>query len=187
MSIPTKITISRIMLIPLFIIVWYLPYLGELTFLSLKSLVLTSFFILLSLTDWVDGYIARKYNMITDLGKFLDPIADKVLVFTIYFLLLYNQIIDPISVTLMMSREFIVAAVRMVAATDGVVIAADWSGKVKTVIQMISLVLFLLCLEKSSQVANVIVISVYWLSVLLTMTSGYFYTTAYIKGRRGLK
>ncbi len=147
--------------------------------------MLTAFFVFLSLTDWLDGYIARKYNMITDLGKFLDPIADKVLVFSVYFLLLHNQVVDPISITLMMTREFIVSAIRMLAAQDGVVIAADWSGKIKTVTQMISIILLLLMVQDISTAMYYVVYGVFWLSVILTVTSGHMYVMAYLKGKKG--
>ncbi|GBU10609.1 phosphatidylglycerophosphate synthetase [Erysipelotrichaceae bacterium] len=184
MNIPTKITILRIVMIPVFILLWYLPILGEMTFLSLKSLVLTAFFIFLSLTDWLDGYIARKYNLITDLGKFLDPIADKILVFSVYFLLLNQQVIDPISLIIMMSREFIVSAIRMVAASTGVIIAADWSGKVKTVVQMVSIITLLLMFQSTSNAASTIVYGIYWLSVILTALSGIQYTVNYLQEKR---
>lgn len=184
MNTPTKITIARIVLIPIFIILWYAQFLGEMSFGSMQSIMVTGFFVFLSLTDWLDGYLARKNNQVTDLGKFLDPIADKILVFSVYLLLLDNGIIEPISLILMISREFIVATVRMTAAQDGTVIAADWGGKVKTVAQMISIILLLACVQTISPLAATFVYGVYWLSVILTVLSGISYTVAYIKSKK---
>lgn len=184
MNTPTKITIARIVLIPIFIYLWYAQWLGEMTFGSTQSLVVTGFFIFLSLTDWLDGYLARKNNQVTALGKFLDPIADKILVFSVYLLLLDSGIIDPISLILMISREFLVSTVRMTAAQEGTVIAADWGGKVKTVAQMVSIVLLLACVQQISTSAAIFVYGVYWLSVILTVLSGISYTVSYAKSKK---
>lgn len=180
MNLPTKLTVARIVLIPVFIALWYFSFLGELSFLSTKSIILTLFFSLLCITDWLDGYIARKYNMITDLGKFLDPIADKILVFSVYFLLLNDHLIEPISLILMMSREFIVATIRMNAAGQNLVIAADKGGKIKTVAQMISLILLLLCVQDTNVIMFYLVYGIYWLSVVLTVSSGVSYVKGYL-------
>lgn len=180
MNVPTKLTIMRIILIPVFILLWYLPFLGTTGFLSLKSFVLTGFFTLLAFTDWLDGYLARKYHLITDLGKFLDPIADKILVFSVYLLLLNSQVIDPISLIVLLSREFIVAAVRMNAAVDQYVIAADSGGKIKTVLQMVSIFLLLLHVQDSSTLAQMLVYGLYYLSVLFALISGASYVKQYL-------
>jgi len=190
MNLPTKLTVTRIILIPIFIILWYFPILGDLSLWSIKSFAITGFFALLSITDWLDGYIARKYDMVTDLGKFLDPIADKVLVFSVYFLLLNDGIVEPISLILMMSREFIVASIRMLAAQQNHVIAADKGGKIKTVLQMISIILLLLCLQDTSAIAYYIIYGIYWLSVLAAVSSGVSYVKGYlafIKNRKEVK
>jgi len=181
MNLPTKLTVARMMLIPVFILLWYLPNLGDLTFLSLKSLILSAFFIVLALTDWLDGYLARRDNLVTDLGKFLDPIADKILVFSIYLLLLNAHVLEPISLIILLSREFIIATVRMDAATKHYVIAADRGGKIKTVLQMVSILLFLLCIQSISTPAMYVTYSIYYLSVLAAITSGISYVTQYVK------
>lgn len=187
MNIPTRITVVRILCIPILLIVWYLPALGTFEWGSTKSLLMTSLFVLLSLTDWLDGYIARKYNMITDLGKFLDPIADKVLVFTIYLLLLHTSL-EPVSVILMLTREFIVATIRMDAASKNFVMAADTTGKLKTVMQMISLTLLLLNIQQLHQGVYYFVYGIYYLAVVLTMSSGYNYIRIYMEQmKRGRK
>jgi CDP-diacylglycerol--glycerol-3-phosphate 3-phosphatidyltransferase len=181
MNLPTKLTVTRIVLIPVFILLWYLPNLGEMAFLSVKSLSLSAFFVVLAGTDWLDGYLARKYNLITDLGKFLDPIADKILVFSIYLLLLNVHVLEPISLIILLSREFIVATVRMDAATKNYVIAADRGGKIKTVLQMVSILLFLLCAETISMPMHDVTYGIYYLSVLAAISSGISYVTQYVK------
>lgn len=184
MNLPTKITIARVLLIPVFIFLWYSKLLGPMAFGSLKSIVVTGAFIFLSLTDWLDGYLARKNNQVTDFGKFLDPIADKILVFSVYLLLLDESIIEPISLIIMLSREFVVATVRMTAAQKGIVIAADMGGKIKTVLQMISIVMLLACLQTLSSTMSIVTYAMYWISVILTVSSGYSYTAAYIKATK---
>jgi len=183
MNLPTRLTVARIMLIPIFIALWYLPILGGMTFLSTKSLVLTSFFALLAFTDWLDGYLARKYDLVTDLGKFLDPIADKILVFSVYLLLLDDGVIEPISLIILLAREFIVASVRMEAANANYVIAADRGGKLKTVLQMLSILLFLLCIEQTSEVGYYITYGTYYLSVVAAVISGLSYMRQYRNAR----
>lgn len=150
MNLPNKITIARICFIPIFVLIFYLDVLPHNIFIS------TILFAVISFTDFLDGYIARKYNMITNLGKFLDPIADKVLVSTAYILILTKPdilkvlwannlvvIFSGIAIALIMARELIVSGFRMVAASANKVLAADKIGKIKTVFQIIS-VLFLL-------------------------------------------
>lgn len=182
MNIPTKLTVSRIICIPIFIILWYLPFGGSYdNFFELKQIIMTVFFTLLCLTDWLDGYLARKYNLITDLGKFLDPIADKVLVFTIYLLFISINILDPITVLLMLTREFIVASVRMLEASGGNVIAANKSGKIKTILQMFSLILLLIGIQNMNFLLCWFTYLIYGLSVLLTLTSGWNYIHNYLK------
>ena len=181
MNLPTKLTVARIVLIPIFIALWYLPVLGPNELGSLKSIILTLSFSFLSITDWFDGYIARKYDLITDLGKFLDPIADKILVFSVYLLLLADGTVEPISLILMLSREFIVATVRMNAASENLVIAADKGGKLKTVVQMISIIMLLLCMHTINTSLFYLTYGVYWLSVLLTIISGVSYVMQYLQ------
>lgn len=144
MNLPNKITISRIALIPVFIVLYYL------TSISHNFLYAAIVFALAAFTDFLDGYIARKYDLVTDLGKFLDPIADKVLVLAAFSLMLTSVgggVLPPISggvgVSIILAREFIVASFRMVAASKSVVIAADKLGKIKTVTQDLSVVFLL--------------------------------------------
>lgn len=133
MNLPNKITIARIVMIPIFVLFYYL------TAVPHNLLYAAIIFALAAFTDFLDGYIARKYNLVTDLGKFLDPIADKVLVLTAFMLMLteVNGNLLPalsggICVSLVIARELIVASFRMVAASKNAVIAADKLGKIKT-------------------------------------------------------
>ena len=133
MNLPNKITITRIVMIPFFVLFYYLES------VKYNLLYAAIVFALAAFTDFLDGYIARKYNLVTDLGKFLDPIADKVLVLTAFMLMLTNvngtllpAITGGICVSLVIAREMIVASFRMVAASKNAVIAADKLGKIKT-------------------------------------------------------
>ncbi len=139
MNLPNRLTVLRIVLIP-FMIFFYLadfiPY-------GIGKLVALGIFIIASLTDMLDGQIARKRNLVTNLGKFLDPIADKILTSAVLFLIIADGTIPhpwgAIVVTIIIAREFIVSALRLLVASKGTVLAADMWGKVKTVVQMIAL------------------------------------------------
>lgn len=139
MNLPNKLTIVRIALIPFmmfFYLASFIPF-------GIGKIVALIIFIIAALTDLFDGKIARKHNMVTDLGKFLDPIADKVLTSTALFLLLADGTIPHpwgvIIVAIIITREFVVSALRLVAASKGVVLAADIWGKAKTMVQMIAI------------------------------------------------
>ena len=101
-------------------------------------------FLLAAITDFIDGYIARKYNLITDFGKFMDPLADKLLVTAALLILLENGLISAWVVFVILAREFIVTGFRTIAAAKGVVIAAGWLGKIKTVVQFIMISTFII-------------------------------------------
>ena len=138
MTTATKFTLARIFMIPLFMVCMYMSKSMDLmTYLSLAV------FGLASLTDLVDGHIARKYNQITDLGKFLDPLADKVLVLAAMAIFCEWGIFPAWALMIVLVREFAVSGLRMVASNKGRVIAAGWSGKVKTVVTMIGLCIML--------------------------------------------
>lgn len=132
MNLPTKITVARIAVLPLMLVFYCLKPVFEFYYI----LVAVTFF-LASVTDFVDGYIARKYNMVTDLGKFLDPIADKILVVAGLLVIIGAQIINVyvavIGSVIILSREFIIGVFRQIAASKGSVLAADKLGKIKTI------------------------------------------------------
>ncbi|MHA6251225.1 CDP-diacylglycerol--glycerol-3-phosphate 3-phosphatidyltransferase [Oceanobacillus sp. CAU 1775] len=149
MNLPNKLTISRILLIPIFIILLSIPLdLGAWDIggseLPITHFIAALIFIFASTTDWVDGYIARKYNLITNLGKFLDPLADKLLVSAALIMLVQLELAVAWVVIVIISREFAVTGLRLVAAGEGIVLAAGQMGKLKTATQMIAIILLLL-------------------------------------------
>lgn len=140
------VTLIRICLVPVFVVVllspwpqWFhLPDLAE----HSKSLIAAAVFVLISCTDWLDGYLARSRGEVTDFGKFMDPLADKILVMAALLALIELGSLPSWVALIIVAREFIVSGVRMVAASKGTVISASWYGKFKTVFQMIAIVLF---------------------------------------------
>ena len=142
MNLPTKITITRLVLIPVFIALFLIPF-------PYHQFAATAVFIIASLTDWLDGHLARKYNMVTTLGKFLDPVADKVLVASALTLATtlgvgnaYKIAIVVCSVVII-ARELIITCFRTIAATKNVILAADKIGKAKTATQLTGLTFYL--------------------------------------------
>ena len=137
MNLPNKLTLLRIILIPVFMVVlyWGFPY---------ANYVALAIFIIASLTDLLDGKIARKYNLVTDFGKFADPLADKMLVTAAMLWFVEVGRMPAWALLIVIVREFGVSGLRMVAADKGRVIAAGWSGKVKTASTMVCIVLMLL-------------------------------------------
>src|SRR5699024_2831955 len=129
MNIPNKITLSRICLIPIFIIVLSVPLdwgqwqIGATT-LPITHFVAGIIFLIASLTDWLDGYYARKYNLITNMGKFLDPLADKLLVSAAFILLVELQLAPAWVIIIIISRDFAITGIRIVASGEGIVIMA---------------------------------------------------------------
>jgi len=143
MNLPTKITIARILLIPVFVAFFflcdYVPY---------NRLIAAGIFAVAAFTDWVDGFLARKLNQVTDLGKFLDPIADKLLVMCALLAILACpredfQVTMAVMAMIILSREFIVSAFRIIAAGKDIKLAADRLGKIKTVLQMAALLILI--------------------------------------------
>ena len=128
MNLPNKLTMARIIAVPFYI--W--------CFLENWFWAAFIIFILASLTDMADGKIARKYNLITNFGKIMDPLADKILVYAAFSLFVQKGVIPAWALIIILCREFLVAGVRTVAASSGTVIAADMAGKIKTVLQMIA-------------------------------------------------
>lgn len=187
MTLPNKLTIGRILAIPVMIIIACIPYLNQnfiFKYLSYANLINVIIFALASFTDFLDGYIARKYNLITTFGKFADPLADKMLVLISFLILLVQNgqawfgsvglaIVPLWGVSIILLRELIVSGVRLVAAERGEVIAAGWAGKVKTFETMIA-ILFLFLAGLHNVVAIMGLVLMY-VSVLLTIYSGMEY------------
>ena len=181
MNIPNKISLTRICLMPIFILCFLLNFPGS-------KFVALGIFIIAAISDAVDGHIARKYNMVTNLGKFLDPIADKLLVASVLFMIAIDGTIPApwgvIVVTLIMSRELIIDAFRLIASTKGIVMAADIFGKAKTMVQCwtMPLCMLLAFFEQCTNVGGaglltfqVICYVLIGLSTVLTIISGVNY------------
>lgn len=187
MNLPNKITVARMLLIPIMIIV---PYLGLNNILfgsvTIGSFITLIIFLIASFTDFLDGYLARKNNLVTTFGKFLDPIADKLLVLSALIMLVEQGIIPGWIPIIIAAREFIVSGIRMLAAGDGKVIAASWYGKVKTVSQMIAISLAFLSTNTFMQftsvemstgalILNILMSLAMIVAVLMTILSGVDY------------
>lgn len=187
MNLPNKITVARMLLIPIMIIVPYLGFnnilFGSVTIGSFITLII---FLIASFTDFLDGYLARKNNLVTTFGKFLDPIADKLLVLSALIMLVEQGIIPGWIPIIIAAREFIVSGIRMLAAGDGKVIAASWYGKVKTVSQMIAISLAFLSTNTFMQftsvemstgtlILNILMSLAMIVAVLMTILSGVDY------------
>ena len=132
MNTANKLTLLRVILIPVYLVIWYLNF-------GYNNLVALAIFIIASVTDFIDGYVARHYNQVTDFGKFMDPLADKVLVITAMIVFCAMGRFPAWALVIVMAREFAVSGLRMVAVDNGRVIAAGWSGKVKTFATMVCL------------------------------------------------
>ena len=137
MNLANKLTMLRVVMIPAFVIVLYADFEG-------CRYVALALFAIASFTDFLDGYIARSRNLVTDFGKFMDPLADKVLVMTAMLMFVSWGQMPAWVLAVVLARELAVSRLRMIAATEGKVIAAAWSGKVKTASTMVCIILMLL-------------------------------------------
>lgn len=168
MNIANKLTISRIFLVPFFM--YFL-----LSDLPSGRMIAFAVFVLGAITDWLDGYVARKYNLITKFGQFMDPLADKLLVTAALVVFVETGELSSWAVVVIIAREFIVSIFRAVAASEGIVIAASKWGKFKTVSQMIMIILILLNNYPFSIIQIPVDQIFVWLSVALTLISGFDY------------
>ena len=184
MNLANKLTLIRIFLVPvflLFIATKDIPY---------GSFIATFIFILASLTDKLDGYVARSRNQITNFGKFMDPLADKLLVTAALISLVELQVVPGWAAVVIIAREFAVSGLRSIAAAQGRVIAASWWGKIKTVIQIIAIILLLLKVNiHDAKLLKIFVIDNHYVkeffrvaptimlmvAVIITLISGYDY------------
>lgn len=144
MNLPNKLTLTRIFLVPVFMIFVSLTQIGQEGFNATWYLLAGIVFAAASLTDFLDGHLARKWNMVTDFGKFADPLADKLLTTVAFIYMMRDGVCHPVVLCIILAREFAVSGLRMVAAgaKDGKVIAANMWGKVKTVLQMVSIIFY---------------------------------------------
>ena len=165
MNIPNKLTIFRVILIPVFIIALMSGIIPE----PVNRYVGVVIFCVASFTDYLDGHIARKYNLVTNFGKFMDPLADKLLVSSALICMIELGFLPAWIVIIIISREFIITGFRLIAAEGGLVIAASWWGKIKTVTQMLMIILVLLGV--GGIIGNILII----LATVFTVISGVDY------------
>lgn len=163
MNLPNKLTILRVIMIPFFVLALLLENGENQTY----RYIAVALFIIASLTDMLDGKIARKYNLVTNFGKFMDPLADKLLVCSALICLVELKELPAWMVIIIISREFIISGFRLVASDNGVVIAASYWGKFKTTFQMIAVVLLILKIEALSMITTAVV----WIALALTIIS----------------
>ena len=161
MNLPNKLTMFRVILIPFFV----LFMLVDIT--NVDKWIALAIFIIASLTDLLDGRIARKYNLVTNVGKFMDPLADKLLVCSALICLVEMAKIPSWMVIIIIAREFIISGFRLIAADNGVVIAANYWGKFKTTFQMVMICLLIADIEAISMITDVIM----WAALILTVIS----------------
>lgn len=178
MNLANKITVFRVILIPFFL----LALLGDFLDTEINNYVAVGIFILASVTDWLDGYIARSRNLVTNFGKFVDPLADKLLVLSALIGMVELSLIPAYVVIIIIGREFIVTGFRIIAIEKRVVIAAGFSGKLKTAVQMVMIIFVLLGFKSEEAVmfSNILII----LSVVLSIYSAIEYI---IKNKEVLK
>ncbi len=164
MNLPNKLTVGRMIAVPFFIAAYMMGYFPV-------ALVL---FCLASATDALDGKIARKRGLVTNFGKIMDPLADKILVYSALCLFIESDLIKAWMLIIILAREFIVAGMRTVAASEGRVLAAGMSGKIKTVLQMVAVIVYLFGLSVPSISGKVIMIAnvIFWASLVMTIYSG---------------
>ena len=192
MNLPNKLTLTRILLVPVFMVFVSLTSLNGIadgSFQPTYYLIAGIVFAAASFTDFLDGHLARKWNMVTDFGKFADPLADKLLTTVAFIYMMRDGVCSPVVLCIILAREFAVSGLRMVAAgaKDGKVIAANMWGKVKTVLQMLSIIFYFFGMSIASMsatgaeqgVRQILVISISmvlcWLGAAVTAISGIKY------------
>lgn len=161
MNTPNKLTVIRMGLVPFFIIAFYYEM-----YLNKNSLIIaTLIFVLASITDFFDGYLARKYNLVTDFGKFMDPLADKILVAAAMICLVESMRMSAWMAVLIISREYAISILRAIAASSGKVIAASNGGKIKTVTQILAIIMLLLNLPYAQYIMMIAVFATFYSGV----------------------
>ncbi len=172
MNTPNKLTLLRVIMIPLFMIFFLydlVPY---------SNIIATVIFVLAFFTDWLDGYLARKTNQVSNFGKIMDPLADKVLVSAAMLCFTWVGMVNPWITIAILAREFTVSGIRIAAAAEGNVVAASIWGKAKTMWQFVAITIALIIMKK-----NLLVDICMWINLALTLVSGIDYI---IKNRKYL-
>lgn len=179
MNLPNKLTMLRVLLVPVFMVFAGLSTYGTQDFSKGYYLLAGVIFAVASFTDFLDGYLARKHNLVTDFGKFMDPLADKMLTTAAFIYMMRDGVCHPVVLALILFREFAVAGVRMNAAAQGTVIAANMWGKVKTVLQMLTIIFYYFAAGITAPTAigavSLITIVLCWAVAAVTALSGGIY------------
>ena len=201
MNLPNKLTLTRILLVPVFMIFVSLGQYITPSYNPRYYLIAGLIFAVASFTDFLDGHLARKWNMVTDFGKFADPLADKLLTTVAFIYMMRDGVCSPVVLCIILAREFAVSGLRMVAAgaKDGKVIAANMWGKVKTVLQMLTILFYYFTVsltgnvlgQQCADIASVLC----WVVAAVTAISGIkylwdnrsFINTAKVSARPGVK
>ena len=161
MNTPNKLTLMRTLMVPIFVLCMYLDF-------NNSRIVATLIFAIASFTDFLDGYLARKDNLVTNFGKFADPLADKILVCSAMIMLVSTGEMPAWAVIIIIAREFTITGFRIIAASENITIAASPLGKFKTVTQLISNILLLTGIEKFRPIG----MGIFYLAVVFTVISG---------------
>ena len=162
MNLPNKLTTMRMALVPVFIVLYLMDY----------HYTAAAVFIAASRTDFLDGHLARKHNLVTNFGKIMDPLADKLLVTSALVCMVQTGVVPGWMVIVILAREFAITGLRSVAASEGVVIAAAWSGKIKTVTQMIAIIFLLIGNWPFELISVPFAQIMLWIAVIMTVYSG---------------
>ncbi len=182
MNTPNMLTVLRVLLVPAIVAVYYTNLMEKVSpisdNISMGAFVILIIFVLAAITDFLDGFIARKYNLVTDFGKFMDPLADKLLVLALLVILQGMGLLPAYVVIIILSREFIVTGIRLIAASSGKVIAASALGKIKTISQFVMIIVLLLNNFPFSEIgSNGLPIDtiLIWIATTFTLLSGIEY------------
>ena len=167
MNLPNKLTMMRVVLVPVFMIFAAVSHYGTADFNAAYMLIAGVIFAIASITDFLDGYLARKNHLVTDFGKFMDPLADKLLVCSAMIALIEMNRIPSWVVIIIIAREFIISGFRLIASDNGVVIAASYWGKFKTTFQMVMICLMIANFPQLQILTNIIM----WIALILTVVS----------------
>lgn len=185
MNIPNRLTLIRLVFVPIIVFFAIFPFaqfnivfgyiMVGFVSVPIVNVIILVLFVLASFTDFLDGYLARKHNLVTTFGKFVDPLADKLLVNTMFILFAYQGVMPVLAVLIMLWRDTAIEGVRMIAARSGITIAAAFLGKVKTVAQMITIVLYLVSNLPFELVQLPIHELMLWFTVTISVVSGISY------------
>lgn len=178
-NLPNRLTILRVLLVPVFMVFAAFSHFGQHDFNPIFSLIAGVIFSVASFTDFLDGYLARKHNLVTNFGKFMDPLADKMLTTAALIYMVVDGVCSPVVLAVVLFREFAVAGVRMLAASRQKVVAANLWGKAKTVLQMVTVLFYYYAAFFSSgsdaMAVSLITQILCWVVAVVTVVSGVIY------------